>query len=176
MSRPTLDSPFPYTRGDLAAITGVGVPTIKNLQVGRVLPTRTTGTGNPNGFDDEDVLRAMLAKELLRVGLQVASIHSLFEAVQTPTAPSAKPWSWLDSDDARAHGAALVLILSHRSMSSTTGMAYLTTLKDARRWQGNRGNRTAIVIGVSSFIRELEERSGRPFRLTTTTHTTRTTN
>lgn len=172
MSRPTVDSLYPYTRGDLACIAGVSVPTIKNLQVGRVLPTRACGTGNWNGFDDEDALRTMLSKELLRVGLQVASIHSLFESIQQPTAPSAKPWSWLDTQEARDQVAVLVLILGHRALSSAHGAAYLTTFKGARHWLGQR---TAIVIDVSSFIRELEERTGRPFKMTTeSSHTGRT--
>jgi len=90
----------------------------------------------------------------------VSGIHSLFEAIQQPIAPSAKPWSWLRTADARREGACLVLILTHRALSATTGAAYLTTLDGAKQWLGQR---TAIAIDVNSLIRELEERTGRRY-------------
>lgn len=144
----------------MAGITGATASTIKNLQEGKVLKKRAKGTGHWLGYDLEDALRIMLAKELIRVGLQVASIHSLFESIQHPTAPSAKSWAWLKSPEARTEVACLVLILSHRALSGTTGAAYLTTFEGAKQYLGAR---TAIVIDVSSFIREIEDRTGRRY-------------
>jgi hypothetical protein len=144
----------------MAGITGATASTIKNLQVGQVLKKRPRGTGHWIGYDMEDALRIMLAKELIRLGFQVAGIHSLFESIQRPTHPSVKPWSWLRSQEACTEIACLVLILSHRALSGTTGAAYLTNLAGAKRWLGDR---TAIVIDVNSFIREIEERTGRSF-------------
>jgi DNA-binding transcriptional MerR regulator len=160
MTRPSPDDPFPFTRGDVAAVCGVTASTIKNLQHGKVLKKRPRGTGNWNGYDMDDALRIMVAKELIRVGLQVASIHSLFEAIQKPTAPSAKPWSWLRTAEARDQGACLVLLLSHRALSNSTGAAYITTLVGAAQWLGRS---TAIVIDLNGFIRDLENRTGRSF-------------
>jgi len=160
MSRPELDSLFPYSRSEVATIAGVGVPTIKTLHAGKVLPKRARGTGNWRSYSAEDMLRTMLAKELLRVGLNVASIHSLFESIQAPTTPNAKPWAWLRSREARDAVACLVLSLGHRALSSATGTAHITTFDGAKQFLGQR---TAIVIDVNSFIREIEERTGRPY-------------
>src|SRR5262245_7446067 len=112
MTRPSPGDPYPYSRGDLASMTGVGVPTIKNLQVGRVLKKRKRGTGHHHGYNCEDALRVSVSKELLRVGLQVRSIQSLFDALESPPS-TGKRWTWLRTPEARTAGAALVLVLGH---------------------------------------------------------------
>lgn len=116
---------------------------------------RDTTEDDALAISDDDCLRAMLAKQLLRVGIQADSIRSLFQAIDRSTAPNAKPWSWLDSRESREQVACLVLLVSR-------GAAYLTTYERAKRWLGDR---TALVIDVASFIREIEDRTGRPFQI-----------
>jgi DNA-binding transcriptional MerR regulator len=85
MSRPAADSLFPYSRSAVASIAGVSPRAMGILQEGKVLKKRARGTGNWYAYSADDLLRIMLAKELTRLGLQVATIHSLFESIQTPT-------------------------------------------------------------------------------------------
>ena len=164
--RPTPDSRYPYTRGEIERITDVGAPTIKNLQRGRVLRKRRRGAGNYVGYDDDDALRIMLSKVFHRVGLEVSGIHALFASLEQPAPhPSAKTWSWLRTREAYDQGAAIVLLRAHASTPSpTTGHAYLTTAADAVWWlQQSQTAQTVIVIDVGALILQLEARTGRPY-------------
>ena len=159
MTRPTPESAYPYTRGDVASLTGASVPTIKNLQRGRVLRKRRPGTGNYHGYNFEDALRIAVSKELLRVGLLVSSIASLFDSLEAPPS-TGHPWSWLRTTDARVNGSALVLILGHPlgPDPAHTGHVYLTTTHEAKAWLDSK--RTVIVVDVGVLIAQLEERTG----------------
>jgi hypothetical protein len=114
----------------------------------------------PMTEDLDATLRSMLARELRRlIGLQEVSIDSLFDALDTPTASVARPWSWLHTTEARVEVPCLVLLL--RPMAGTaTGAAYLAPYAKAKRWMGHPDAR---VIDVASFIRAIEERTGRCF-------------
>jgi len=160
MTRPAPGDPYPFSRGDVASMCGVGVPTIKNLIVGKVLPKRRRGTGNHHGFDMDDAVRILLSKRLLHVGLQVRSIQSLFDSFESP--PS-KPWAWLRTPEARASGAALVLVLGHPMGPDPahTGRAYLTTAAEAVEWL--KSKRSVICIDVNALIAQIEERTGQPY-------------
>jgi DNA-binding transcriptional MerR regulator len=156
---PRPGDPYPYSRGDVASMCGVGVPTILNLQRGQVLHKRRRGTGHYHGYNFEDALRISVSKELLRVGLLVTSIQSLFDALDAP-ASAGKPWTWLRTTEARTDGAALVLVLGHPMGPDPlhTGAAYLTTAAEAKGWLMSK--RTVIVVDVGSLIFQLEERTG----------------
>jgi hypothetical protein len=155
-----------YTRGELAALTGTGVPTLKNLHRGRVIGTRgkrrKQGTGHPNSYAFEDALRVLVSKELLKVGLQVASIQSLFDALETPPS-TGKRWAWLRSGERRRLGAALVLVLGHPlgPKNPLAGSVYLTSAAEAVHWLQSK--RTVIVIDIGALILELEERTGEQY-------------
>jgi DNA-binding transcriptional MerR regulator len=138
---------------------GVGVPTIKNLQKGRVLRKRRAGSGNYHGYNFEDALRISVSKELLRVGLQVSSIQSLFDSLERSPS-SGKPWAWLRTPEPRTAGAALVLVLGHPMGPDPahTGAVYLTTAAEAVTWL--KSKRTVIVVDVGALILQLEERTG----------------
>jgi hypothetical protein len=112
--------------------------------------------------DIEDELRMMLSKDLQQAGVPAASLHSMFEAIERPASQGAKPWAWLRTSEAREEGALLVLV---GDPASTAGICYLATFNDGKRWLGNR---TALVIDVNSYIRELEARTGQQFGLETT--------
>src|SRR5262245_38662893 len=120
MSRPSFDSAFPFTRQQVSAITGVTPPTVKILGTA-FLKKKPHGTGNYLGFSMDDAVRIAVAKELLRVGVQSASLHELFEAIETTKAAAAKRWAWLRTSDARRQGAVLVMFLAPRSAPTQTG-------------------------------------------------------
>lgn len=110
---------------------------------------------NPNDLDD--LLRLMLADALRREGLSPSSIHDLFEAIESPTTPT-KPWSWLRSQEARTEVACLVLIFD--ALGDTGGAVFLTTFRRAKQFLGLSNTK---VIDVSSFMAEIERRTGRNF-------------
>lgn len=127
---------------------------MKNFVRGiRALKKRRKGPGNWNGFDFDDALRIALAKELLRVGLQVASIDSLFQSIE-------KDWPRLRRPESRAEGAALVLVLGHPlgPDPERVGHGYLTTAYEAKRWL--ESTNTVIVIDVNAMIAKLEDATG----------------
>jgi hypothetical protein len=162
------DSAYPFSRGELCVVAEVPAWVVQNLEDGHILKKPKRGTGHWHRYSPDETLRTMLAKELLRCGLVVSSIHSLFASIEHPIAPSAKPWSWLASEEARTDGACLVLIHRHRALSRGAGTAHLTTAAGATQWLGQQ---TAIVIDVNSFIREIEARTGRRYEQTSTAPT-----
>jgi len=98
------------------------------------------------------MLQSVIATELRRrSGWQQASIEALFDAIDEATVQAAKPWSWLHTAEARNQVPCLLLI---------PGAAYLTPFADAKLWLGHP---EAVVIDVASFIREIEDRTGRCF-------------
>jgi hypothetical protein len=137
-------------------MTGVSAPSIKGIVRGvRALKRRAKGTGNWNAFSFDDALRIALAKELLRVGLKVSSVSSLFDAIEEPRAGVNKGWAWLRSPEAVATGAVLVLLPGDPSgPNPATGHAYVTTAADAVRWL--RSHRTCVVIDINPLIARLE--------------------
>ncbi len=150
MSRQALESPFRYTRAAVTTLTGAS-PT-RVARVGRaVLKKRGRGTGNYIGHDFDDLLRIRIARELLDCGVQVASIHGIFAAIEPH-------WAWLRTDEARRDGAALVLITGSLGLNSTTGRAYLTNGTDAVAWL--KSKTTVVVMDVGAMIDELEAKTG----------------
>jgi DNA-binding transcriptional MerR regulator len=163
MTRPSPGDPFPYTRGDVTRMTGASVPTVKNLQEGHVLRKRAGGTGHHTGYNFDDALRIAVSRQLLDRGLQVASIQSLFDALEA--APSAgRPWRWLRSPEARMAGAILVLVSGHPFGPNPrhAGHVILTTKAEAKRLLllKLRGGVSVVSIDVGGLIDHLEERTG----------------
>src|SRR4051812_34588016 len=107
--------------------------------------------------DLDDALRLMLTTELRRIGVPASGLPSLFASLQVPLIPSGKPWSWLRSVEARTEVGCLVLLVDPALVSPGTGAAYLSSFAHARLWLGQPG---AVVVDVSSFIRELEDQTG----------------
>jgi hypothetical protein len=167
MTRPTPHSERPYSRGTVSSMTGVGVPTIKNLVRGvRKLKRKHRGTGNWDGFSFDDSLRIGLSKELLRVGVPVATISELFDVIEQPRERVNKGWAWLRTPEARQQGAALVLILGHPlgPDPATTGHCYLTTAYEAVAQMSGSKGRTVIVIDVNAIIARLEDATGERYQ------------
>ncbi len=79
------------------------MPQVKKLAK-KFLRKRASGTGNYLGFSLDGALRIAVARELLRVGVQVASLHSLFASIE-------KDWPKLRSPRVHSEGATLVLFL-----------------------------------------------------------------
>lgn len=160
MTRPTPDSLYPYSRSDVVRMTGASNPQVKILGT-EVLKKQAQGTGNHLGYNDDDALRVMVSRELLRIGIQVSSIHSLFQSLETPALPTAKAWDWLKTEEARTQGAALVVIQPHALAAARTGAVYLTTAQEAIAWLQSK--RTVIVIDVGGFIDDLEQHTGKRY-------------
>lgn len=156
------DSPTPYTRSDVARMTGASPPQVKKLATG-LLKKKAPGTGNYLGFTFDDALRIAVARELLSVGVQLPSIKSLFAALDAPHAARGKTWPWLKTAEARYTGAALVLLLAHPLLPDATGAVYLTTARDAVDQLAQRPARTVIVIDVNALIGQLEQHSGQAY-------------
>jgi hypothetical protein len=140
----------PFTRSAAAVLAELSAPQVKKLGT-RLLRKRGRGKGHHLGHSLDDVLRMRLARELLSLGVQIASIHSLFAAIEPK-------WPWLRSPAARTEGAALVLLTGPLGLNSTTGRAYLTTAAEAVSWLHSK--QTVIVIDVNAMIAELEQRTG----------------
>ncbi len=154
MPRPTSDSAFPFTRGAVSSMTGASVPVIKNLLRGiPALKKRHRGSGHWSAFDLDDALRVAVARELLRVGVQVAAIASVFAAIE-------RDWPRLKTPQARTEGAVLVLVLGHPlgSASAQTGHVHLATAIEAKAWALSK--RTVILTDVNALIAHLEDVTG----------------
>src|SRR5687767_8130780 len=123
MLSPSLESPFPYSRSAIASLTGASPSQVRKLGK-RLLRKPGRGTGHKVGHDFDDALRIAVARELLRIGVTVASLDSLFTAIE-PT------WPRLRAPNVRAVGACLVLEVGHLGLNSQTCRAHLTTAKEA---------------------------------------------
>ena len=152
-----LNQRFPYSQSDVVRVTGASMPQVKKLAK-RLLRKKGSGSGKHLGFDFEDTLRIAVARDLLRVGVNVSSMHSLFAAIETPRAGSGHPWAWLRTEDARRQGAALVLVLAPRNALAQTGAVYLTTTAEAVAWLHSK--QSVIVLDVGATIAELEQQTG----------------
>jgi len=153
MTRPTPESPYPYTRSAAAILANLSNPVVKRLGK-QLLKKRSRGTGNFVGYNFDDVLRMKVAKELLHVGVNVASIHSLFAAIE-------KDWPRLRQPRTRVVGACLVLFIGQLGPNSPTGRAYLTTTQEAVDWL--KSKQTVVVIDINALIEDLEQRTGQPY-------------
>jgi len=148
-----LSARFPYSQADVVRATGASMPQVKKLAT-RLLRKKGRGTGNHLGFNFEDTLRIAVARELLRVGVDVSSIHSLFAAIETPKKRSAHRWSWLRTEDAYRNGAALVLFHASGAVCLTTAVDAVALLKSTQ---------TVTVIDVGAIILELERQTGEQY-------------
>jgi hypothetical protein len=148
---------YPYSQSDVVRVTGASMPQVKKLAK-RLLRKKGQGRGNHLGFNFDDTLRIAVARELLRVGVDVSAIHSLFAGIEHPTLPTARPWAWLRTAEARQLGSALVLILAPRNALANTGGVMLTTAAAAVAFL--QAKQTVIVIDVGAIIAELEQQTG----------------
>src|SRR5688572_26609184 len=97
----TPDSPYPYTRSAVASLTGASESQVRKLGK-RLLRKAGRGTGHHVGHDLDDALRIAVAGELLRVGVAVTSLESIFGAIEPD-------WPRLRAPNVHATGACLVL-------------------------------------------------------------------
>jgi hypothetical protein len=144
-------------------MTGASHPQVKKLGVA-MLKKKARGTGNHLGFSADDALRIMVSRELLRVGVQVGSLRSLFASLETPSVPNAKRWAWLRTEDCRRQGAALVLVQPHALAPTGVGAVGLTTAAQAVEWLQSK--RTVVVIDVGACIKQIEEHTGQSYIVT----------
>jgi len=168
---PQLNESFPYSRTDICNLVAIGLPTLKNFMRGvRVLNKRQRGKATRPAFDLDDALRIALAKELLRVGVNVATISSLFDAIEQPIANRNKGWAWLRSPDSIIEGATLVLVLGplHSPNRPHIGHVFLTTANDAVENWLKRAKQIVVVIDVGDIINRLETVTGQRYGATTT--------
>jgi hypothetical protein len=162
MTRPSPDSPTPYTRSQVARITGAPPPLVQKLGT-EVLKKRARGTGNHLGFSMEDALRIMVARELMRTGVQVSSLDSLFKRIEDSPAASARRWAWLRNVEERSLlGAAIVLILPQPHAADSTANCFLTTALEAVEIM-KTAKRTVVVVDVGALIVRLEEHTGQRY-------------
>jgi hypothetical protein len=157
---PTANPDYPYSQGDVVRVTGASMPQVKKLAT-QLLRKKGRGSGKPLGFNFDDTLRIAVARELLRVGVDVSSMHSLFAAIESPRGPSAHRWAWLRTEESRRLGACIVLVLPPRHALATAGHVHLTTTVDAAAWLQSK--HTVIVIDVGATIRQLEEQTGEQY-------------
>jgi hypothetical protein len=152
--RPSPDSAHPYTRSTAAILANVSNPTVKKL--GReLLGKKASGTGNHLGFSLDDVLRIRVAKELLNLGVQVASIYSFFQSIE-------KDWPKLRTPATRKHGACLVLFVGPFGPNGRGGRVMLTDATDAVNWL-KQTKQTVVVIDINVMIEDLEKRTGEQY-------------
>ena len=118
----------------------------------KFLKKKTKGTGHHLGFTFDDVLRMKVAKALMDVGVEIASLHSLFTSIE-------KEWAGLRAARTQIVGACLVLFVGPLGPNSKTGRVYLTTTQQAVDWLQQKKH-TVVVIDVAAMINELEERTG----------------
>lgn len=152
-----LSARFRFSQGDVVRMTGASAPQVKKLTT-KLLRKKGRGSGKHLGFNFDDTLRIAVARELLRVGVDVASMHELFAAIETPRIASAHRWAWLRSEESRRTGAAIVLLLAPRHAPAHTGGVYLTTAAEAAALLQSK--QTVIVIDVGTIILQLETASG----------------
>jgi hypothetical protein len=149
MPHPTPDSPFPYTRSAAASLTGASASQVRKLGKSLLRKTARGITGHHVGHDFDDVLRIAVARELLRIGATVASLRSIFAAIEPD-------WPRLRAPNVHATGACLVLEVGHLGLNSQTCRARLTTAKEAVNRL--RSTQTVIVIDIGQIL--IRQRSG----------------
>jgi len=139
MSRPSPDSPFPYTRTAAASLTGASAAQVRKLS-NRLLKKSASGTGNHLGHNLDDVLRITVSKELLRVGVRVASLHSVFASIEAD-------WPRLRVSSVRQTGACLVLEVGHLGPNNGTGRAHPSRSTASPRSAGSSCDRATSGKG-----------------------------
>lgn len=115
----------------------------------------------PGRLDADDALRLIVARELVGLGVEIDSLPSLFDSLQTASTPRAKPWAWLRTEEARLQGAALVLFRPVRASACGIGAACVTTAATAVEWL--RSKRGAIVIDIGAIIQRIEHATGQSY-------------
>ncbi|HXG89316.1 MAG TPA: hypothetical protein VNJ02_13350 [Vicinamibacterales bacterium] len=137
-------------------LANASAPVVKKLSRA-LLNKKGEGTGNYLGYSMDDVVRIRVAKELLKVGVQVASIHGLFESIE-------KDWPRIRRLEAIRDGACLVLIIGALGPNRDSGgQVYLTTAHEAREWL-RQTKRTVVVIDIGAIVEDIEQKTGRQYR------------
>lgn len=151
---------FPYSQSDVVRVTGASMPQVKKLAK-RLLRKKGHGTGKHLGFSLDDAVRIATARALLVVGVDVATMHELFRAIERPSIASARKWTWLRSEEAFRFGAAIVLLHAPRNAPQRTGGVHLTTAHEAVELL--QGKQLVTVIDIGAIIREIEAKTGESY-------------
>ncbi len=112
------------------------------------------------GFTADDSLRLVVARELVNLGVQVDSLRSLFDSLETASSPRTKPWPWVHTEDARRQGATLVLFRPVRASACGIGAACVTTAAQAVEWL--RTKRAVTVIDIGAILARMEQAAPPP--------------
>ena len=152
-----LSARFPYSQSDVVRVTGASMPQVKKLGK-RLLRKKGHGTGKHLGFNMDDNVRIGTALQLHEVGVDVATMHELFAAIERPSIPSARKWAWLRSEEAYRLGAAIVLVHAPRNAPARTGGVYLTTAVEAKALLEGKQLVTVIDVGAIVALRKGPER------------------
>ncbi len=151
-----------FTSKEVCFITRVTPPVVRNLVRGKVLRKRPQGTGIPLRYSLDDVLRIAVAKTLTTTGIDVSAIKEMFEAIDLPSVPGARPWKWLRTRERVEQGAYLLLVTESPKLPANTGSVSLLPKDDAFTTAARlRGK--IVLIDVGAEIAQIEARSGEAF-------------
>jgi hypothetical protein len=150
-----------YNLSRICELAAVTPPVVKNLIRGKVIRKKAKGTGKYITFSLDEGVKLAVCKSLLVLGIEVANLRAMFAAIDRPSLPQARPWSWLQTPDRVTQGAVLCVIYQHPLLPAGTGAIVLTTAAGADRI--TMATAKSIRIDVHQLISEIEHRAGVPY-------------